>query len=43
MKLFKYYNKNGLPKLKDSATLNNIYESTCKFTKEIQDQDQKQN
>tara|TARA_Y100000389_G_C17340416_1_gene453000 strand:- start:108 stop:344 length:237 start_codon:yes stop_codon:yes gene_type:complete len=35
-----YNNKNGLPKLKDSATVRNIYEETSKLNEEIQDQKQ---
>jgi len=35
-----YNNKNGLPKLKDSATVHNIYKETSKLNEETQDQKQ---
>ena len=35
-----YNNRNIMPKLKDSATVYNIYESRSKLNKEIQDQNQ---
>ena len=35
-----YNNRNIMPKLKDSATVRNIYEETSKLNKEIQDQNQ---
>jgi len=35
-----YNNKNGLPKLKDSATVHNTYESTSRLNEETQDQKQ---
>ena len=35
-----YNNKNGLPKLKDSATVHNTYESTSRLIEETQDQKQ---
>ena len=35
-----YNNRNTMPKLKDSATVHNIYESRSKLNKEIQDQNQ---
>jgi len=35
-----YNNKNGLPKLKDSATVHNTYDSSSRLNEETQDQKQ---
>ena len=38
----RYNNKNGMPKLKDGATVHNIYEEMSGLNEETQDQDQDQ-